>query len=117
MRRQKTLDFSGITTYSSKDRINLVTIDNMMTPGVTPHEEYIYEGFDELIERIIRARKNGRPVIWSMGAHVVKNRLSRYIIELMKMGIITHIAANGATSIHDRVSKNALVKDFAEPVQ
>ena len=36
-----------------------------------------------------------------MGAHVVKNRLSRYVIELMKMGIITHIAANGATSIHD----------------
>ena len=31
-------------------------------------------------------------MIWSMGAHVVKNRLSRYIIELMKMGIITHIA-------------------------
>ena len=43
MRRQKTLDFSGITTYSSKDRINLVTIDNMMTPGITPHEEYVYE--------------------------------------------------------------------------
>lgn len=101
MRRQQQLDFSGIKTYSAKDRINLVTIENMMTPGVTPHEEYVSDGFNELIERIITARKNGRPVIWSMGAHVIKNRLSRYIIELMKMGIITHIAANGATSIHD----------------
>lgn len=101
MRRQQQLDFSGIKTYSAKDRINLVTIENMMTPGVTLHEEYVSDGFNELIERIITARKNGRPVIWSMGAHVIKNRLSRYIIELMKMGIITHIAANGATSIHD----------------
>ena len=101
MRRSETLDFSGIKTYDARDRINLVTIENMMTPGVTPHEPYIADGFDELADRIAEARKNGRPVIWSMGAHVVKNRLSRYIIELMKMGIITHIAANGATSIHD----------------
>lgn len=101
LRRQMQLDFSGIKTYSAEDRHNLVTIDNMMTPGVTPHEEFVYDGFDELVERIVKARKNGHPVIWSMGAHVVKNRLSRYVIELMKMGVITHIAANGATSIHD----------------
>ena len=101
MRRSETLDFSGIKTYDARDRVNLVTIENMMTPGVTPHEPFTADGFDELIDRIAMARKNGRPVIWSMGAHVVKNRLSRYVIELMKMGIITHIAANGATSIHD----------------
>ena len=101
MRRSETLDFSGIKTYDARDRINLVTIENMMTPGVTPHEPYTADGFDELTDRIAQARRNGRPVIWSMGAHVVKNRLSRYIIELMKMGIISHIAANGATSIHD----------------
>lgn len=100
-RRKQTLDFSGVKTFSAKNRVNLVTIDNMMTPGVTPHEEFEYEGFEELVDRIVKARAANRPVIWSMGAHVVKNRLSRYIIELMKMGIITHIAANGATSIHD----------------
>ena len=35
LRRQMQLDFSGIKTYSAEDRHNLVTIDNMMTPGVT----------------------------------------------------------------------------------
>ena len=64
LRRQMQLDFSGIKTYSAEDRHNLVTIDNMMTPGITPHEEYKYEGFDELVERIVKARKNGHPVIW-----------------------------------------------------
>ena len=101
MRRDQELDFSGIRTFSAQTRTNLVTIENMMTPGVTPHEVYDAPGFSELVDRIAAARANGRPVIWSMGAHVIKNRLSRYVIALMQMGVITHIAANGATSIHD----------------
>ncbi len=99
--RSLQLDFSQIKTYDANIRTNLVTIENLMVPGVTPHEEFSEDGFSELIERIKEARKNGRPVIWSMGAHVIKNRLSRYIIELIKMGIITHVASNGAGSIHD----------------
>ncbi len=95
------LDFKNITTYDSHNRHNLVTIENLMVPSVTPHEIFDQPDFKELIERIKEARKNGRPVIWSMGAHVIKNRLSRYIIELIKMGVITHIASNGAGSIHD----------------
>lgn len=99
--RSRTLDFSKIKTYDANIRTNLVTIENLMTPSVTPHEVFDEEGFLELVERIKEARKNGRPVIWSMGAHVIKNRLSRYIIEMIKKGIITHVASNGAGSIHD----------------
>jgi hypothetical protein len=36
-----------------------------------------------------------------MGAHVIKNNMSLYLIDLMEKGIITHIAGNGACSIHD----------------
>ena len=66
-----------------------------------PHEEYTSDGFNTLVDRVVAARKNGRPVIFSMGAHVIKNRLSRYLIAMIKEGIITHIATNGAGSIHD----------------
>ena len=59
------------------------------------------EDFDELIERIKKARNDGKHVIWSMGAHVIKNGLSKYIIELIKHNFITHISSNGAGSIHD----------------
>ena len=99
--RSRILNLSDIKTYDANIRTNLVTIDNLMTPSVTPHEDFFEEGFDELVERIKEARKNDRPVIWSMGAHVIKNRLSRYIIEMIKRGIITHVASNGAGSIHD----------------
>ena len=99
--RSRTLDYSKLITYDARDRKNLVTIETLMTPGVTPHEVYTADGFDVLTERILTARKNKRPVIFSMGAHVIKNRLSRYLIALMKEGLITHIASNGAGSIHD----------------
>ena len=100
-RRKQTLDMRGIKTYSARERKNLVTIEGLMTPGVAPHETFADPNLDLLTERILAALSNGRPVIWSMGAHVIKNHLSRYVIELMKQGIITHITANGATSIHD----------------
>ena len=95
------LDFSNIKTYSVKERINLVTIENIARPGIDEIPEWGNADFDELVDRIVEARKNGRPVIWSMGAHVIKNGLSRYIIELVKRGLITHISGNGAGSIHD----------------
>ena len=95
------LDFSNIKTYPVKERTNLVTIQNMARPGIDVVPEWGNADFDELIERIILARKARRPVIWSMGAHVIKNGMSRYLIELVKRGFITHISGNGAGSIHD----------------
>ncbi len=95
------LDFSNIKTYSVRHRRNLVTIDNLLDPISSPVPEWEDKDFDELISRIVEARKNNRPVIWSMGAHVIKNGLSRYIIELIKRNLITHVCGNGAVSIHD----------------
>ena len=36
-----------------------------------------------------------------MGAHVIKVGLSRFVIDLMERGIITHVGMNGAGPIHD----------------
>jgi hypothetical protein len=52
-------------------------------------------------ERVRAARENGRPVILMMGAHVIKVGLSRYVIDLLERGIVTHVACNGACAIHD----------------
>ncbi|NLT74095.1 MAG: hypothetical protein GXX94_07890 [Chloroflexi bacterium] len=54
-----------------------------------------------LAERIIAARRLGRPVILMMGAHLIKVGLSRYLIDLIDRGIVTHLACNGASAIHD----------------
>lgn len=95
------LDFSNIRTYPVKERKNLVTIENMAVPGKDKAVQWGNSDLNELVDRIVKASKNERPVIWSMGAHVIKNGLSRYIIELIRTGLITHVSSNGAGSIHD----------------
>ncbi len=101
MRRDEQLDFSGIHTWSSRNRVNIVKIEDLKNPDTDPVPVWDCPEFDELTARIVKARQNGRPVVLSMGAHVIKNWLSRYLIALMQHGIITHIAGNGACSIHD----------------
>jgi len=51
--------------------------------------------------RVVSAHRAGRPVILMMGAHVVKVGLSRFVIDLMARGVITHVGMNGAGPIHD----------------
>ena len=95
-RRDMQLDFSGIKTYSAEKRVNLVRIDNLKRPGVYNVPEWGNADFDELVERIKRARDGGHEIIFSMGAHVIKCGLSPYLIALMRECYITHIAGNGA---------------------
>lgn len=95
------LDFSKIRLQSARNRHNLVTVENLLRPTVEEPDKPCAEGIDDIAQAIVRARRDGRPVIWSMGAHVIKRGLSLYVIDLIDRGIITHIAGNGAVSIHD----------------
>lgn len=54
-----------------------------------------------IARRIVDARRAGHPVILTIGAHVIKTGLSRYVIEWIKRGVVTHVAMNGAGPIHD----------------
>lgn len=54
-----------------------------------------------LAEAILAAGKAGRTVAMMMGAHVIKQGLSRYVIDLLRRGRISVLAMNGACAIHD----------------
>ncbi|MFD0711463.1 hypothetical protein [Paenibacillus sp. GCM10027626] len=106
MRIHERLSFDSIKTNSVYSRTNLVTIRNMARPyedepADWPQAAAERQAFEELAELIVETRAAGKPVIWSMGAHVIKNGLSRYVIEMVRNGIATHVSGNGATSIHD----------------
>jgi hypothetical protein len=73
----------------------------MARPGKEPDPIGMVSELDQLVTCIEAARRDLRPVIWSMGAHVIKNGLSRYVIDLVEHEWITHVAGNGATTIHD----------------
>jgi hypothetical protein len=70
-------------------------------PLAAPEEPYAHAEFGQLVERIAAARAAGRPVIVMMGAHPIKLGLSRFLMDLIERGVITHLATNGAGVIHD----------------
>lgn len=72
--------------------------DNLkiMVPAILKGEDLA-----TLSRRVSRARKEGRPMVVMMGAHVVKCGFGRIIGELIRRGIVTAIAVNGAFAIHD----------------
>jgi len=59
------------------------------------------ESFRLLVGEIVSARGKGRPVVISMGAHVIKCGLSPLIVDLLERGIISAVATNGACAVHD----------------
>jgi len=67
-------------------------------PVLEPRET---EQVARLVERIRAARAAGRPVMLTYGAHLIKNGLGPVVIRLLERGWVTHVATNGAGSIHD----------------
>lgn len=57
--------------------------------------------FKDTVDAIVVAYRKRRMVIFMMGAHVIKCGLSPIVIDLMKRGIVRHVALNGAGIIHD----------------
>ena len=56
---------------------------------------------EDLSRSVVDARGRGRPVVLMMGAHVVKCGLGGLVGELIRRGMVTAIAVNGAFAIHD----------------
>ncbi len=54
-----------------------------------------------VIDAIVTARQRDLPVIFCYGGHIVKVGLAPVVIELIKRGVLTSIATNGAGAIHD----------------
>jgi hypothetical protein len=52
-------------------------------------------------QRLAAAKVAGAARILMMGAHVIKMGVSRHIIDLLRQGAFTHVAMNGAGTIHD----------------
>ncbi|MBI3035428.1 hypothetical protein HYY71_03825 [Candidatus Woesearchaeota archaeon] len=108
------LDFTKIKTISIKERKNKVKLSDLIKPEdskILIHSD----DFNELIEKMINAYKNKKQVILMMGAHAVKVGMSLLIIDLMKKGVLRHIAMNGAVPIHD--FEIALIGETSEYVE
>ncbi len=107
------IDFSKIKTYSIKNRKNKASLKNFIrvNNNIALMES---KELELLSHKIIEAWKNKKQVIFMMGGHIVKVGCTPLLIDLIKKGIITHIAVNGSFSIHD--FEIALIGETSEDV-
>ena len=106
-------DRSQLHLLPLSERIHDMTLEDVQSLD-TQLEHCPDGGLPILAERIRTARENDKPVIVMMGAHVIKRGMSRFMIDLMRNGWITHIAMNGACAIHD--SELAMIGATTESV-
>jgi hypothetical protein len=105
------LDFSKIKTYALSERPNKVAVGDFA--GV-PRKGESFAGFlkklprflaasdfQKIVTAIADAVRSQRPVILMMGAHPIKCGLNPVIVDMMRRGVISAVAFNGAGAIHD----------------
>jgi hypothetical protein len=72
-----------------------------LLPLDAPKPDFCHPAIPLLAKRLHSAKATGSSTMLMMGAHVLRAGVSRYLIDLMERGLITHIAMNGAGPIHD----------------
>lgn len=97
-------DRSKLRVLSLSERHNKVVIERDHIPldaKPTPLSPASQRVLEESLERIRKARTDGRSVMLSFGAHSIKNGLGLVLNKLIETGWVTHLATNGAGIIHD----------------
>jgi len=109
-------DFSRLRTYPISERPNVLTLDGLVYPDDVAGAAAAWPNdvLPDVVRAVLDARTRGLPVILFTGAHQIKLGFSPLIIDLMKRGVITLLATNGAGSIHD--FELALIGETSESV-
>ncbi len=82
------------------ERVSDMDLADVLTVGERPLP-FDHPDLPPLADAIAAARGRGASVILLMGAHVIKQGLSRYVIDLVRRRWLSVIAMNGACAIHD----------------
>ena len=82
------------------DRRSLTRVEDILIdPASKPPPPS--DAVSECAARIAAARERGAAVILMYGAHLIRNGAALLVTEMMERRWITHLATNGAGSIHD----------------
>jgi hypothetical protein len=110
-RRVLPLDLAGVRTYPLSRRRSGVALRDFARPYARGGTVAAFlEGLPRILGAaalkalaadILRARARRKPILWGIGAHVIKVGLSPVLIDLMEKGLLTGLALNGAGIVHD----------------
>ncbi len=109
----ETFDRSQLRLLPLAERVHDADRSIMINPDA-PHDVPENANITKLASRVRAAKEKGAAIIFMMGAHVIKVGAWPLVVDLMKKGLITHLALNGACAIHD--FEYALIGETTESV-
>lgn len=118
------IDLTKINTYALASRPSKVTVNSFSQP-INQNDSLksfldklpdilAVKSLREIAAQIKRAKNLGKPIIWGIGGHVIKTGVAPILIDLLKQGFVSAIAANGSVLVHD--TEIALVGFTSEDV-
>ena len=93
-------DRSRLNVKPLGERVNDLALPHWLELD-TPAPEFAHPDLPVIAARLAEARRRGAARILMMGAHVNKAGANLFVSDLLERGWITHVAMNGAGSIHD----------------
>ena len=99
-------DSSKIDTYPLSTRSNKVKLKDLVRPVDIDHitidlPDKTCSDIETVARAIVSDRKSDKPVVLFTGAHLIKNGLGPLLADLVRHGLVTLVAGNCATAIHD----------------
>ena len=82
------------------DREHDVKVADLIPVGEEPMP-FEHPDLPALAKAVLEARRRGSAVVAMMGAHVIKQGLNHYVIDMVRRGWLSVLAVNGACAIHD----------------
>lgn len=96
------LDLRRLRVYPLAERKSLTRVEDiLLDPDSTPPPCPAIEAIRNAAERIREARKKNATVMLIYGAHLLRNGAAFILGRMMQAGWLTHLATNGAGTIHD----------------
>src|SRR5580704_9210317 len=98
------LDLSRLKVFPLAERKNLTRADDILIDPEAPPKacsEASASSIQHCARQIRAARDRDAAVMLTYGAHLLRNGAARILERMMAQGWITHLATNGAGTIHD----------------
>ena len=100
----KKIDLQKIKPLPLAKRKSLTTVQEVLVPldaEPTAINDTLMGQVDDCAKRIREAKDNGKAVMIIYGAHLIKNGAALILDNLIANGWLSHLATNGAGTIHD----------------
>ena len=92
--RANKVESAAFATPPAKDRSFKAFLASL--PDVLKAQDFL-----RVVEAVASAARKKRGVLAMLGGHVVKTGIAPLLNDLMRRGVITHLAMNGSAAIHD----------------